>query len=827
MQPIDPPVGGGRLRLLGLYSNLGPNIHAEYLGTFDWPGPGFRHQNLSESLEEMLVPLSAAHFEAAAARSQAVGGKAVTDTTFHELARLSPNFISAARAAAKRGDVVVISHPWIYPLVRDVLDTTRQPLVYDAHNMEGLLKTDMLDDGGGPGTDIARGVVEIEHALCHAADLVLACSRDDADAFTRIYDVPPGKIRLAANGTFTNEITPASREVKAAARAALGVGTAPVAFFLASHYGPNLEAGRFIVDQLAPTLPDVVFAVGGGVSDALRHGSSAANVHLTGPLSEADKRAWLAAADLAINPMFGGSGTNIKMLDFMAAGLPIVTTPTGARGIGTTREAFVVADALEFPAAVARLTGDPPRRTALGCAARREAERSYSWERISPTVGRILSRRARTLGRRRFFSIVILSRGSHDALSRLLRRLEAQTFSDFEVVIADRGDTPWAHAGEERGFEVCYVHDPSFGDNDARNHGADLACGTVLAFADEDCEPTPGWLAGVAPLFDRPDLAAAEYPAADDADTADFDASDLFVRAAAFHAVGGFRPSVAGDDLGWRLQWYGDVAPPPGERPGRPAAGRLTVAVEGPARLAWISTWNVPCGIAEYSRHLVEALPKGTVRNLTIFADNRSTELKGDGLRVLPSWELEDRDIGQLAEAVADDAPDALVIQHHPGLISWPRLTELLTDPRVTGRPVVVTLHNVQHLIGTPLAERSAAVHALQRATFVLVHAFRDLASLSKIGLARNVRLFPQGARGTRLEPPIRDLPPGSAPRIASFGFFFRHKGIYPLIQAAAIMRRTWPELRLRLVNAAFPERTRRTRSPAVALSPPNLASRT
>ncbi len=179
---------------------------------------------------------------------------------------------------------------------------------------------------------------------------------------------------------------------------------------------------------------------------------------------------------------------------------------------------------------------------------------------------------------------------------------------------------------------------------------------------------------------------------------------------------------------------------------------------------------------------------------------------------------------GNWRRAVADDAPDALVVEQVvPGLISWPRLTELLTDPRVTGRPVVVTLHNVQHLIGTPLAERSAAVHALQRATFVLVHAFRDLASLSKIGLARNVRLFPQGARGTRLEPPIRDLPPGSAPRIASFGFFFRHKGIYPLIQAAAIMRRTWPELRLRLVNAAFPRGTRRTRSPAVALSPPEL----
>ena len=28
MQPIDPPVGGGRLRLMGLYSGLDRNIEA-------------------------------------------------------------------------------------------------------------------------------------------------------------------------------------------------------------------------------------------------------------------------------------------------------------------------------------------------------------------------------------------------------------------------------------------------------------------------------------------------------------------------------------------------------------------------------------------------------------------------------------------------------------------------------------------------------------------------------------------------------------------------------------------------------------------------------
>src|ERR1700719_4524217 len=90
MQPIDPPTGGGRVRLLGLYHALGADMRTLYVGTYDWPGPGFRRQMLSSTLEELLIPLSSEHFAAAEARSIETGGRVVTDSTFPELAHLSP-----------------------------------------------------------------------------------------------------------------------------------------------------------------------------------------------------------------------------------------------------------------------------------------------------------------------------------------------------------------------------------------------------------------------------------------------------------------------------------------------------------------------------------------------------------------------------------------------------------------------------------------------------------------------------------------------------------------------------------------------------------------
>ena len=83
--------------------------------------------------------------------------------------------------------------------------------------------------------------------------------------------------------------------------------------------------------------------------------------------------------------MFSGSGTNIKMFDFMAAGLPVISTPTGARGINLSGSALHVCAAARVrrrAPADSRAIDEYAAR--LGAAARRLACDSYAWERLSP-----------------------------------------------------------------------------------------------------------------------------------------------------------------------------------------------------------------------------------------------------------------------------------------------------------------------------------------------------------------------------------------------------------------------------------------------------------
>jgi glycosyltransferase involved in cell wall biosynthesis len=578
MQPIDPPLGGGRLRLLGLYHGLGADMPTVYVGTYDWPGERLREQALSATLTERMIPLCDAHFTAAHQLSNQVDGKTVIDSAFASQAHLSPEYLDAARAAAREADIVVYSHPWLYPLTKDVLDRSRQIVVYDAHNVEGKLRMALLDDGA-TGTRIVRDVVAVEADLCRVADLVLCCSSQDADDFHRLYGTPWDAMRIVPNGSFTQRGRGVDTTGKEKSRKNCGLSDEFVALFLGSGYQPNIEAAQFMIETLAPALPEMLFVIAGGVGEALKISRLPHNVRITGALSEADKVAWLSAADIAINPMFSGSGTNIKMFDFMAAGLPTVSTPTGARGIDSSEAAFAVVTSERFAATLQSYAAAGDARKALGEAGKRLVDRQYSWERISTTLGLVLRNRFARHRTRPKVSVVVPTYERHQYLSKLMLQLEAQSFRNFEVIVVDQSDQPWPDRGKDFGFDLVYVHSDVKGAVTARNTGAAIAMGVIIAFTDDDCAPSLDWLASAVRDFDEPGVIGIEgLIVSDRLDDPDwrpvtnqrfkgigFMTANLFIASKVFHAIGGFdrafeNPHFREDtDLGWRAQALGRI----------------------------------------------------------------------------------------------------------------------------------------------------------------------------------------------------------------------------------------------------------------------------
>ena len=236
----------------------------------------------------------------------------------------------------------------------------------------------------------------------------------------------------------------------------------------------------------------------------------------------------------------------------------------------------------------------------------------------------------------------------------------------------------------------------------------------------------------------------------------------------------------------------------------RAALDLLLSPPRGGLRVAWVSSWDVRCGIAEYSRHFLESLPRDGIDDLVILADSRTAP--GDALpRSRPVWRGgDDASVPALAQAVAQEDPDVLVLQHQPGLLSWAGLATLLAAPALRDRATLVILHNTANLLDAPAAARAAVLAALAACGRVLVHTLADLNRLAALGLVCNVTLLPHGTPKPRPGPVVRALAESDPILIGSYGFFLPRKGLPELIRAFALLRRRWTRARLRLVNADY-----------------------
>ncbi len=235
------------------------------------------------------------------------------------------------------------------------------------------------------------------------------------------------------------------------------------------------------------------------------------------------------------------------------------------------------------------------------------------------------------------------------------------------------------------------------------------------------------------------------------------------------------------------------------------AADLLLAPARGAFTTGWVTTWDVRCGIAEYSRSLLGSVGGDAV----IFADER-TEIEDAAGLVRPSWRAGDPEmVPSLMAAVLRADPDVLVVQHQPGLIPWATVPGLLNHPALLGRVVCVTMHNTQGLVETPDPVRADVLAALRRMSRVVVHTVGDVNRLAALGLVENTVVIPHGAvrpgKRPAVQPVMRAVSTQDAVVVGCYGFFLPDKGIPELIQALSILRQTWPEARLRLVNAHYP----------------------
>jgi glycosyltransferase involved in cell wall biosynthesis len=219
-------------------------------------------------------------------------------------------------------------------------------------------------------------------------------------------------------------------------------------------------------------------------------------------------------------------------------------------------------------------------------------------------------------------------------------------------------------------------------------------------------------------------------------------------------------------------------------------------------RLGMVTTWDARCGIAEYSRHLLE----GMVRKCPEI-EVQVLSPPGEGVwektpfanRVCWKPRLEGN-LELLRQFVRTSNLDTIHFQFNFGFFDLGDFARTILELKRLGKKVIVTLHRTADLQehGKHISLGQMA-QELSRADLLLVHSKIDQERLRSQGLEQNVRILPHGNIVFPFEDRTlrKDWKLPFNPVIGTFGFLLPHKGVLELLEAFGLLHSDFPNLGL------------------------------
>jgi glycosyltransferase involved in cell wall biosynthesis len=246
-------------------------------------------------------------------------------------------------------------------------------VVYHAHNVEYLIRSQRH---GGAIAALTRWT---EAAVVKHSDIATAVSQVDREHFLRLYGVSP---ILLPNGVDTARFGGVSFDDIARLRAIHGLDERTLLFAGFYSYGPNREGIDFLVHSVMPALreryPRATLALTGGGAPY-----SEPWLKNAGSIPYVDFASFVSSCGVAVAPIFSGSGTRLKILEAMAAGIPVVATDKAAEGLPLThgKEILFASNAKEFVHRVGEIFDNPTLAAEL-CKQATQTIGSFSWDTI-------------------------------------------------------------------------------------------------------------------------------------------------------------------------------------------------------------------------------------------------------------------------------------------------------------------------------------------------------------------------------------------------------------------------------------------------------------
>jgi Glycosyltransferase Family 4 len=266
---------------------------------------------------------------------------------YHFVASFHPGYRLAIRKYLSAFDVYQFEHPNL----ADLLDTVpkERAVVYNAHNVEYDYLT---SECAHPTVKaiVAKRIYGLEKKLVQRCAKVLACSNNDKRRFMELYDAPKDKIEIIPNGIQKINVAGCTEKSDSLDRFPELSTFKRRALFAGGDVAHNHTAVRFILQDLGPRLGGDCASIIKGPCGQRVKGHRAENIFVDSSGGMIDSYAGVCT--VALNPVIQGGGTNLKVLDYLAHGLPVISTEFGMRGYDDLRRFVTICELSDFAEAL-------------------------------------------------------------------------------------------------------------------------------------------------------------------------------------------------------------------------------------------------------------------------------------------------------------------------------------------------------------------------------------------------------------------------------------------------------------------------------------------
>jgi len=228
-------------------------------------------------------------------------------------------------------DVVQIEGLYVCPYIPVIRANSKAKIIYRAHNIEHEIwsRTAIMAHGFEKYylRNMSKRIKKFEIQTLNKYDLLVPITGRDGAILDKLGNKKPSHV--SQTGIDSSVLIPNSKNLKH-----------PTLFHIGSlEWSPNQEGLIWFFencwDAIRERYPDLQFYVAGrNAPPWFQKLLNLPNVVFKGEVADAYE--FINSKSIMVVPLFSGSGMRIKIIEGMALGKPIVTTPVGTEGISTT-----------------------------------------------------------------------------------------------------------------------------------------------------------------------------------------------------------------------------------------------------------------------------------------------------------------------------------------------------------------------------------------------------------------------------------------------------------------------------------------------------------